>query len=197
MKRLVLLLVLLLPVVHAADVLKAEVVVFDDGGAVIRSLQPTFGVPDEMSAKKQDFMLSTNNFSTFVPVSFIVEDIPEKKVRSMLVVARLPYTDVGSLNILFNNSLVTSYDLSGLCNANGVCDGFENYLSCALDCPLASPDNVCVSTEDAVCDPDCAVGVDIDCVAEDVKQKTGLLIVLVVFGVLVPLVSIVYRLRRR
>lgn len=53
-----------------------------------------------------------------------------------------------------------------LCNNDGVCNGFEDFLSCPQDCPLGSNDVICLPDEDGICDPDCGEGVDPDCVQE-------------------------------
>lgn len=58
-----------------------------------------------------------------------------------------------------------------LCNLNGICEEYESYLSCPTDCPLNKKDGVCIKEKDGVCDPDCLLGIDLDCIEEKQKEK--------------------------
>lgn len=52
------------------------------------------------------------------------------------------------------------------CNENGACElnlG-ENSITCPEDCPPGSRDGLCNSIEEGICDPDCPLGVDPDCI---------------------------------
>lgn len=53
-----------------------------------------------------------------------------------------------------------------ICNKNKVCeiDKSENYLSCPEDCPSGSADNYCDMVKDGICDPDCEISADVDCI---------------------------------
>lgn len=53
-----------------------------------------------------------------------------------------------------------------LCNQNKICelDKNENYLTCPQDCPSGSADNYCDMLKDGICDPDCEISADVDCV---------------------------------
>lgn len=48
-----------------------------------------------------------------------------------------------------------------LCDGNGVCDGFEDYNSCSVDCSVNDFDGLCILEDDGLCDPDCSN--DLDC----------------------------------
>ena len=202
MKKILLLLLLLLPAVAAQEqILKAEVVLFPDGNAILRSLQPSVGTPDEQNPLTHDFSLRVQDYQTSFPIDFTITD-PPTKVDSMLIVSRLPYTDTGMLEVLYQNEVIMSYDLSELCNANNRCDNFENYLSCPDDCPLPIPDGICVPAEDTICDPDCDTRTDLDCIEQEVKraflaQPTALLIILIIAGIGIPLAAILYRAKRK
>lgn len=54
------------------------------------------------------------------------------------------------------------------CNENGECepDKGENYKYCSEDCPSGSQDGYCDGVEEGICDPDCTIGKDPDCVEE-------------------------------
>lgn len=53
-------------------------------------------------------------------------------------------------------------DFAKLCG-DGVCQGNENFSSCAQDCRSGMRDNYCDKQSDRVCDPDCAKESDSDC----------------------------------
>jgi hypothetical protein len=79
------------------------------------------------------------------------------------------YENATSIKIAFdtNESFIMSI-ADRLCNNNGICDAEESSISCD-DCEPDMPDNVCIAFDDNVCDPDCALGVDIDCVRQQAK----------------------------
>lgn len=53
------------------------------------------------------------------------------------------------------------------CNFDGVCNNFENAISCPSDCPMHKPDGICNPIRDGICDPDCPVGIDPDCLEKN------------------------------
>src|SRR3989344_90627 len=69
-----------------------------------------------------------------------------------------------TLRVYKNDTLLLEENIGELlCNNNQMCDNFENYYSCEVDCPNSGQDNTCQSEENGICDPDCAEGIDIDC----------------------------------
>ncbi len=62
-----------------------------------------------------------------------------------------------------------------LCNANGVCEPQigENYLTCPQDCQPWAKDGICNPARDGHCDPDCAPGVDLDCLVSNNSINTS------------------------
>ena len=53
---------------------------------------------------------------------------------------------------------------------NGICNSFDTYYSCPIDCPSGSYDNYCDNEKDDVCDPDC-INSDSDCQNYDEKNQ--------------------------
>lgn len=77
---------------------------------------------------------------------------------------RIPYSEsMHSLELFKDQTRIFSKPLN-LCQKNGICEWSENYLSCPDDCPLTTPDRLCLNSQDGECDPDCHRGVDPDCV---------------------------------
>lgn len=78
---------------------------------------------------------------------------------------RIPYNqDMKRLKISYYNNTLVYSTLLEFCNQNSVCDEDETYLSCWQDCRPWAADGICINYEDNHCDPDCAPGVDPDCV---------------------------------
>ncbi|MEM4598074.1 MAG: hypothetical protein QW400_00065 [Candidatus Diapherotrites archaeon] len=76
----------------------------------------------------------------------------------------LPYfEDAAKIRIVFDINKEIVFDIKErLCNRNGICDKEESTISCS-DCKPNEKDGVCVAHNDGVCDPDCLIGVDSDC----------------------------------
>jgi len=91
---------------------------------------------------------------------------PEKGIKEINV----PYYENAALiEIAFDDGKETRFFIANrLCNNNGVCDAEESTVSCG-DCKPDKPDNVCIAFDDNICDPDCALGVDIDCIRQQTK----------------------------
>lgn len=84
----------------------------------------------------------------------------------------LPYSENSKyLKIYYKNKELLSADIQSLlCNHNGSCSGFENYLSCPQDCSPSGEDYYCNKAEDNICDPDCSFG-DPDCYSYPIVTK--------------------------
>lgn len=76
---------------------------------------------------------------------------------------RIPYSEEAVKIVLTHNDNVIFEEELNFCNNNDVCDSTENHHSCSQDCVSGSGDGYCDGIHDAVCDPDCAVGIDLDC----------------------------------
>lgn len=50
------------------------------------------------------------------------------------------------------------------CDANGLCEGKENYGNCPEDCNSGGKDDYCDRVLDGICDPDCRKEADPDCI---------------------------------
>ncbi|MFH1721334.1 MAG: hypothetical protein ABH950_01880 [Candidatus Altiarchaeota archaeon] len=86
---------------------------------------------------------------------------PLPKVKKYL---KIPYNPNASyMNFYFQGDRVLQYPLSVLCNNNGTCDHPENQISCPSDCLAQNPDGICLSEANGICDPDCSVSADRDC----------------------------------
>ncbi|MEA1925138.1 MAG: hypothetical protein U9M95_04645 [Candidatus Altiarchaeota archaeon] len=59
---------------------------------------------------------------------------------------------------------------------NSICDPKENHKTCPMDCESGSSDAYCDKKEDGVCDPNCPVTDDPDCIAETTTITTSTLI---------------------
>jgi hypothetical protein len=85
--------------------------------------------------------------------------------NSSVVSARFPYMD-GAKYFVFKhrNKVLLKEELNPyICDDNGVCDNYENSVSCPADCPTGGSDGYCDHVEDNRCDPDCAPQADPDC----------------------------------
>lgn len=110
-------------------------------------------------------------YMSYFPVRYEVLTDPPTDVDRVYVLRKLPYLgNKGKINVYKYNSLLLTFDLSQLCQKNGKCENFENYLTCE-DCKADHPDYVCVAEENSICDPDCNAGVDIDCITGKEQEK--------------------------
>jgi hypothetical protein len=61
------------------------------------------------------------------------------------------------------------------CNADGICQGLENFKNCPQDCSSGGGDEYCDGIVDGICDPDCPKEVDPDCLppmcGDDICEK--------------------------
>jgi len=112
--------------------------------------------------------LFSKNFS----VEIKVFDMPSPPNVSLVLM--LPYFSTGkSINILKDDHTLFSIDLELICNKNNICDNYENYFSCEIDCPSGSNDGTCDKLTDSKCDPDCAIpSDDPDCITKIVTTIT-------------------------
>ena len=114
---------------------------------------------------------------TFNP-SFILLSDPPIILNYTYVRLVLPYYEnVSRIDVYYKNSSVLSENISSyLCNEDGVCNDYENYLSCPTDCLFYENDSLCLGVEgaygvsvdfweDGYCDPDCYN--DNDCEGEN------------------------------
>lgn len=76
----------------------------------------------------------------------------------------LPYFENASkVKIVFDTKKELIFEIKErLCNRNGICDKEESTISCS-DCKPNEKDGYCVAHNDGICDPDCLIGVDSDC----------------------------------
>lgn len=105
-------------------------------------------------------------------ISFVI--LTRGKVLSLKKVVhsdKLPFFKNLRWIELQHNETVLFKEKVDLCDKNFICQGYENYLSCPLDCPLAASDEYCVNKKDGVCDPDCLTGADPDCELSLDKRK--------------------------
>jgi len=129
---------------------------------------------DQEYVNYEDYFLEVGGYKTYFPVMFRVMTNPPRNMDKVLVRKKLPYNgNTEVVRIYKQDDLLFSFSLSGLCNQDSVCNGYENSLSCASDCDLSIADSVCVKKEDGVCDPDCYEGVDDDCGGEVVEKVDG------------------------
>ncbi len=78
---------------------------------------------------------------------------------------RIGYDDEMRQLELRKNSTIIFSELLNFCNQDEVCNGSETYLSCWDDCKSYSQDGLCLNYSGDGCDPDCAKGVDSDCIS--------------------------------
>jgi len=123
--------------------------------------------------------------------------------RGMMILM-VPYIENARyLRFQHGMAVLAEYDLSKLCNNDGVCDVTENYLSCESDCKPNKKDGYCLHLKDSVCDPDCAEGIDPDCAGKKRAENDRLQPKLVegkllyFFIAFIILVSVVYILKKK
>ena len=89
----------------------------------------------------------------------------------------LPYFKNGSYIKIFSpkKKLLLKVDVSVFANTcgDGVCQRQENYKTCPQDCSSGGKDNYCDKVKDGICDPDCKMGEDPDCVGHLVKPTSN------------------------
>ncbi|MBI4439197.1 hypothetical protein HY640_04655 [Candidatus Woesearchaeota archaeon] len=96
------------------------------------------------------------------------EAVPHENAYVLL---RLPYTESAKyIEVYRGEKLIYREDIAGLlCNKDGKCTGFENYLSCLPDCWHNSTDGFCETKFDNICDADCKNNEDADCARKQIK----------------------------
>ena len=65
-------------------------------------------------------------------------------------------------------------DVSSFANTceNGICDPYESYESCTMDCSSGGKDDFCDEVNDGICDSDCLGKADIDCKGKDTNKTS-------------------------
>jgi|GEM_PF-5645823 len=92
----------------------------------------------------------------------LAEDVSVENITKEIRLSYFPEAE--KLNLYHNGNLIyVLYIKDYLCNIDGTCSEYENYLNCPLDCHSGSKDSYCDGLEDGICDPDCAKGKDPDC----------------------------------
>ncbi len=130
-------------------------------------------------------------YNSYLPVNFRRLDTSED-VQEVLTSSKLPYQgNLGKVRISRfaegQERVLWSYDLKKLCNRDGICNNYENHISCPIDCPITSPDGVCETKIDSFCDPDCAKGLDRDC---EPKAQPGIMMILSAVGIVLAAIII-------
>ncbi|MEW6749095.1 MAG: hypothetical protein AB1295_05295 [Candidatus Micrarchaeota archaeon] len=83
-----------------------------------------------------------------------------------LVARKLEYDDsTASLVIREGSSVLLKKELPDgtPCVTDSVCSEGEDAFSCPSDCDGSSQDGYCTGYPDSLCDPDCSLGTDPDC----------------------------------
>jgi len=123
----------------------------------------------EKGNEESDYMLklySKNEIKEFYfPISFHILADPPIEIFNAKKILFIPYEDgLHLIEIFHNDSLIGIFQAGKLlCNKNKICDGFESYYSCPIDCSTYEKDRVCVPADDGYCDPDCD-NKDADCI---------------------------------
>jgi len=105
----------------------------------------------------QNELIFNNYYSLGKPM-----DADEQLITIRNIYDKIPYRkNMALLEVKNNNTLIKSVDLV-FCNNNSICDENENTLTCS-DCKKDKIDNLCINSEDGICDPDCLEGYDPDC----------------------------------
>jgi len=82
------------------------------------------------------------------------------------------YSTAAEIVIEHNGKEIFQRNLSaeGNCTENNICGNSENAFNCFRDCGPSSHDEYCTGLADRVCDPDCNMSEDIDCI--NTSQQT-------------------------
>jgi hypothetical protein len=95
---------------------------------------------------------------------YIMTDPPEP-VNYSTIYLKVPYSRNMSGVKFYNGTRLMFSEKLELCKKDGACDlKRENALTCPADCKPEEPDGICLPAG-GICDPDCAEGVDTDCVS--------------------------------
>ena len=96
----------------------------------------------------------------------------------------IPYFPGGKQLIIYNEENEKVLEIPVLQFAdtcgNNVCDPQESYESCPADCVSGGTDDYCDSIADNICDPDCLLQQDTDCLIQSPFFALAILIVLII-----------------
>lgn len=121
---------------------------------------PNQGIYEISLVDRRNNVLYKRNF----PLIFMVLTDPPREVYKTQINYRLPYhKNAVRMLVKKGDKILLDFDFKELCNHNGICDKYEDFLSCPEDCPLNKEDGLCYNKFDGICDPDCGKGVDPDC----------------------------------
>ena len=89
----------------------------------------------------------------------------------------IPYNKNAARIEMYNikNSKIMDIDISSFSDTcgNKVCEAHESYESCTKDCKSGGKDDFCDGIKDSICDPDCSLNTDIDCLGKEANNSIG------------------------
>ncbi|MBI2673014.1 hypothetical protein HYX19_02030 [Candidatus Woesearchaeota archaeon] len=100
-----------------------------------------------------------------LPITFYIFDKPNASINITPLSISIPCNSKWNrVEILHNDKKIFSL-LTGdlICNKDNKCNNYETYLTCPIDCPSGSKDDLCDMELDSICDPDCLAERDPDC----------------------------------
>ena len=173
------------------------------GYAPDRRVQPELGYKTELISFTEEVLYSFRFESSVLECSDTFDPETEEmsgecvQLEEGNIILLIPYFEDGkTINIYDSDgNHVLSVDVSKFNCGNGLCelDYDENYITCSRDCPSGSADNYCDGIRDGICDPDCTIEGDTDCITE---PPYSLYVVIIVGLVLIILISY-FRLKRK
>jgi hypothetical protein len=166
MKKIILFLVLCMLLIGNAMAYEGLTVSFelkDSGTITLSTIEEDYFESENIGTYRYVFF--NENGNAIKDENFYVEFWDGFEKRSSIIFSlSVKSEDVGVLEI-YDDSEKQIYkeDIGELiCNKDGKCTGFENYVFCPEDCSADSEDGYCNAERNAVCDPDCG-DYDIDC----------------------------------
>ena len=160
----------LIPLVHASEtILFIQLEVYKNDTVILNNLKVMNGQPTPYIISG-DYRLQLLNadkkvfIEKFIKINFLLMTEPPIPLNSSPLHLRVIYDPAMIYLRLLRNETEIFFKEINTCNENDLCESLESYLSCPSDCPLDSPDGICIKDKDGICDPDCIEDTDPDCI---------------------------------
>lgn len=123
--------------------------------------------------EKSGFMVKTVSFEN-TDIKRVYYNMSENKNYLIYI----PYNKNTARIEMYNpkNSKIMDIDVSSFADTcgNKICEPYESYEICPNDCPSGSKDDFCDKVNDGICDPDCSLKTDADCIEKEDNETVAI-----------------------